>query len=169
MKLHPFVSNFIEKHIDIIDQNDYEHLYDVWCNELNSGDPCLFWMVYDALLYAGIDMLLFMETIPGEFFMGYVKDELIIPDNITKIEDCAFRDTQLDRLVIPPSITYAAGYLFQDSFIDVIHWKGNPRLHHCALLGFDTANIETFIITRGSTIDDAMDYFENPQFQISYF
>lgn len=166
-KLHPFIKEFIEKHIELIDNNNYNALYEEWC-EICSASALVFAEVYKALLDCGIDMLLYMKSIPCEFFYHYVGDELIIPDNITHLDQGAFRECNIDKLVIPPSITSTGGYLFEDSYIDIITWTGECiDLSDNATLSCDFEGT-VWNITKGSMLDMQLSDWDNPPFTINY-
>lgn len=168
MELSPYIKQFIEKHIDLIDVNKYEDLYGCWCEELPPDSYELFHSVYEVLLSCGIDMLLYMDCIPNDFFCGYETPELIIPDNIVTLYYNAFRSCVFHSLVLPPSIKQVEGDIFEDACINEVKWVGSPKMHYNAFRGLEDGSVVEFSINKDSSIDLALKEFEHPPFEVIY-
>lgn len=165
--IHPYLKEFIEQNINLIDSNEFIKLYLAWCDDNSRPDNILFHEVYSMLIEAGIDPLLHMNVIPFDYFLEYEANELIIPEGVHTIQKEAFSECKLNRLVIPSSVKQVSDYLFVNSSIKMIEWHGSPSLSDFALDGTDFEGA-VFKIEQGSSIDRDLNAFTVPNFTIDY-
>ena len=82
------VKTFIEEHIDMIDKNEWEDLYNEaelsFVNMKNIGD------VTSYIESAGIDPLFYLTIVPPAYLYGQDIVKYTIPKNITSIYSYAF-------------------------------------------------------------------------------
>lgn len=91
---------FIEKHIELIEENQFDDLYslvrheDIDCSDFT-----------DALYKAGIQPLDYMTYVPNRFAAKInTVQEYVIPDGIKKIEAFAFDGNALKRVTFPETL-----------------------------------------------------------------
>ncbi len=104
---------FIEEHINLIDVNKFEELYDILHTDTSLIIPTK--DVTETLFVAGINPLNYMETIPIHFLRGSnlpLKD-FKIPSTITGIETRAFHMTNIEKIDIPEGVIQIAHGVFQ--------------------------------------------------------
>lgn len=106
---------FIEDHINLIDQNKFDELYEL----AFEYDVLITSNITQLFLDSNIEHLSYMHSIPGKYLWGI--DEIRsfrIPSNITEIGAHAFHSaTALRELIIPVSVTYidASAFVSTDS------------------------------------------------------
>lgn len=87
---------------ELIQNNDFEKLYEIRNNSLIARTPVL----TALLLVSDIDFLSHMTEIPSFSFHGLPITEIIIPNNIKKIGEDAFHECEsLTNITIPDSVT----------------------------------------------------------------
>lgn len=93
------ISLFIEENIDLIDNNNFEELYNITLKKLLIEEiPQL----TKVLLDADINPLLHMNRIPTYFLAGQAIPEITIPANIIKIDGGAFRESEIMEIHFAP-------------------------------------------------------------------
>ena len=134
-KVLPSLLKFIQDHSKEINSNNFEELY----NLISHGHYDF--EIYDfteLLLSAGIDPLLYMETIPDNFatyseimyrkfpnnikqigdeaFRSNLKLETVVfPNNLIAIGESAFRNCkELQEIILPDTVTYIRNSAFQN-------------------------------------------------------
>lgn len=115
---------FIEKNIELIEQNNFDQLYKN-CNSLEERGK-----LTEALYSAGILVLENLEwKIPEFMFFKNNIQEIIIPDNIHVIDQGAFLGCQkLTKVVIPASVTMIHfGVFNQCSNLTEIFYEGTSE------------------------------------------
>lgn len=96
------VKQFIQAHIDLIDDNDFEKLYRK-ASILTDADVG---KLTTVLLEAGIDPLEHMNHVPEEYMCWCDVKNLVIPDGFTGIGEDAFAGCSLlETITIPDSVT----------------------------------------------------------------
>lgn len=97
------ISSFINKHKDMINNNDWEMLYVSANNILSAPD---IGELTTILLASDINPLNFLDSIP-EAYLAYTNiSKFDIPKNIKKIDDSAFDSCEyLTNITIPDSVT----------------------------------------------------------------
>ena len=106
------VKKFIEKHADLIKNEDFESLYSKSFKELYSDTGKL----TEALLNAGINPLDYLTEIPA-YYLHQISSvsKVVVPDYIASIGLSAFSACyNLTSIVIPNSVTSIKSYAFDD-------------------------------------------------------
>lgn len=104
------ISTFINKHKDMINNNDWEMLYAKANDKLNFSDIGKLTLI---LLSADINPLDYLDYIP-KFYLAYTNiSKFDIPNNIKKIGEYAFSGCiSLTSITIPNSVTSIGDYAF---------------------------------------------------------
>ena len=93
------IKNLIEQHVDLIENNDFETLFNYCSANKDQGE------LADVLLSAGINFLDHIDYISSFMFMNSRIKRLVIPNNIKRIGMGAFFSCDnLTSVVIPESI-----------------------------------------------------------------
>lgn len=113
---------FIEEHIDLIDQNDFNEFY----NQTEGVELQFIGGITQLLLSSGIDPLINLNYIP----IGYLYDVAIektfnIPSHIKVIDQAAFSGTELERIIIPEGVQVIETQAF--AWNDYLHTVVLPR------------------------------------------
>ena len=110
MKLSSALRDFLVKHSDLIDNNNFEELYlEAFFNEPRIEDPELTWV----LIRSNIDFLSHMTKIPHQFFEGLDIKSIVIPPSIREISYNAFTDCKsLINVDIPNGVKDISDYAF---------------------------------------------------------
>lgn len=111
------VKHFIEDHITLIDNNDFEQFYRILLEEDYISE--ISGMVTDALLEAGINPLQFLDRVPAYYLSCSTEvQEFRIPDHVRRIGFHALSGSRVEKLIINPNVTllhtfccYASDYL----------------------------------------------------------
>ena len=100
---------FIEQHINLITENQFEDLYRTALKEHVVIED-----LTNSLLKADIHPLEHMSYIPQEFFYKSTTsvDGFIVPNNITAIRERAVYETDLTEIVIPEGVDSIYTYAF---------------------------------------------------------
>ena len=106
------ISTFINKHKDMINNNDWEMLYAKANDKLNFSDIGKLTLI---LLSADINPLDYLDYIP-KFYLAYTNiSKFDIPNNIKKIGEYAFSGCiSLTSIKIPDSVTSIGHRAFHD-------------------------------------------------------
>lgn len=109
MDLNP-MKEFIESHIDYIDDNQYERLL----SEFKSIAPTQEWGELNKfLLSAGINPLHYMDYVPRFFLFRTDIDKVTIPEGLVYLgERCFEKCENLSEIIIPRSIKLIDNYSF---------------------------------------------------------
>lgn len=102
------IREFIEKYIDLIDDNNFEKFY----IELADSNICeLGGLVTEALLEADINPFPFLKSMPM-YSLASARElkEFKIPAHLNEIEMHAFTDSTIEKLFIPKSIKNISCY-----------------------------------------------------------
>lgn len=94
------IKQYIETHIDLIENNDFETLYQRAETELNGGVA----VMTDLFLEAGINPLAYLSYIPTQYQFGGQQELLVIPSHIRSIRSYAYAHNYFDSIVIPKNI-----------------------------------------------------------------
>ena len=98
----PELKEFIEKHITLIEKNEWEKVYE----ELLENYPVSIATLTECMLEAGIHPEYYLQELPDYFLQRSDVEEINIPNNITAIGAYAFHGcTNLTTVVIPSSVT----------------------------------------------------------------
>ena len=93
------IKNLIEQHIDLIENNDFETLFNYCTSHKDQGE------LSDILLSSGFNFLEHIDSILPFMFMNSEIKRLVIPNNIKRIGTGAFFSCDnLTSVVIPESI-----------------------------------------------------------------
>lgn len=116
------LKNFIENHIDLIENNDFTNLYIDAKEEI----PFQIGNLTTNLMHAGINPLDHLNRVVPEMFSNSMINEIELPDNITKIKSQAFLDCfQLSSISIPVSVTEIHDTAFKGCYkLDQIVYEG---------------------------------------------
>ena len=109
------LARFIEEHINIIESNNFEYLYDLYDTGFNEVAP-----LTDALYSAGIDPLPYMDYVPHGFARDTYGKQYNIPDSINNIYAYAFYGNGLTKINIPSSVKSIGSYAFAFSNLEEI-------------------------------------------------
>lgn len=103
------VKRFIEKNIDLIEENKWDELYEKSKNSLKEKTG----QFTEFILEAGIHPEYFMSKIPPCFLDGSKIKSFIIPENITEIGGLGFANCgKLVDITIPNNVTTIGKYAF---------------------------------------------------------
>ena len=109
----PKLKSFIEEHIDLIDQGRWQALYSYAAAEI----PFQIGNLSYNLIKAGIDPLKDLNRILPEMFCDSMIYELVIPENITRIQRQAFKSCYfLTKITLPSSITHIEDTAFDGCY-----------------------------------------------------
>lgn len=94
------IREFLEKHIDLIDQNNFTELYKLWPTSTTTGQ------LTTVLLDCGINPLEYMTTVPNSYEYNATIQSIEIPSHIRSIGEYSFSGCdQLKSITIPDSVT----------------------------------------------------------------
>lgn len=96
------LKEFIQAHINLIDNNEFEKLYDAVTNSSYTYDMKDLSLVF---LQAEINPLDYMTYVPENFLAGSDIESFEIPEGVKIIRDFAFADCTLQNITIPSSVT----------------------------------------------------------------
>lgn len=99
---------FIEDHIELIDHNEFEKLYDIAVQKFTPRYLC---QVAEILLAADIDPTTGMDYLPENFLRNSQLTEYTIPSHIRLIKNKAFSHTQFESITIPSNVTEVEEYV----------------------------------------------------------
>lgn len=107
------IKEFIEKHIDLIEDGRFEELYKLQSKWYTVELARLVGIFTETLLSADIDPAKYMKKIPPFYLTGTKIASYIIPQNITAIDWSAFIDcNEFTSITIPDSVTSIGDYAF---------------------------------------------------------
>lgn len=93
-----YIKKYIEDHIDLIDENDFNSLY-------NSCPENLRGLLSESLYNCGIDPLSYLTSVPRRmWFESESLEQFKIPAGIKSIEASAFEDSTIEEVFIPASV-----------------------------------------------------------------
>ena len=102
--MHPNVREFIEKHIDIIESEDFTRLYDLAIVKLPNYEMRMGELT-KVLLDADINPLNHMTSVPDYYYSEFETSEAPhVPNNITEIGEFAFFNCDFETITIPSSV-----------------------------------------------------------------
>ena len=143
------IKNIIEQHVDLIENNDFETLFNYVTAHRDQGE------LADVLLSAGFNFLEHIDSITPFMFMNSEIKRLVIPNNIKQIGMGAFFSCDnLTSVVIPESIEEVGIKIFSKC----------KNLYHVLYLGtkqqfkelnfvkehFEHTHVETIFCSNGS-------------------
>lgn len=107
------IKEFIEKHIDLIEDGRFEELYKLQSKWYTVELARLVGIFTETLLSADIDPAKYMKKIPPFYLTGTEMVSYTIPQNITSIGNYAFYECSgLTSVTIPDSVTSIGDYAF---------------------------------------------------------
>lgn len=107
------IKEFIEKHIDLIEDGRFEELYKLQSKWYTVELARLVGIFTETLLSADIDPAKYMKKIPPFYLTGTKIASYTIPQNITAIDWSAFIDcNEFTNVTIPDSVTSIGDYAF---------------------------------------------------------
>lgn len=107
------IKEFIEKHIDLIEDGRFEELYKLQSKWYTVELARLVGIFTETLLSADIDPAKYMKKIPPFYLNGTKIASYTIPQNITAIDWSAFIDcNEFTSVTIPDSVTSIGDYAF---------------------------------------------------------
>ena len=107
------IKEFIEKHIDLIEDGRFEELYKLQSKWYTVELARLVGIFTETLLSADIDPAKYMKKIPPFYLTGTTMVSYTIPQNITSIDWSAFIDcNEFTNVTIPDSVTSIGDYAF---------------------------------------------------------
>lgn len=107
------IKEFIEKHIDLIEDGRFEELYKLQSKWYTVELARLVGIFTETLLSADIDPAKYMKKIPPFYLTGTKIASYTIPQNITSIDWSAFIDcNEFTNVTIPDSVTSIGDYAF---------------------------------------------------------
>lgn len=127
MKINPYVKDFIEEHIDLIQEGRFRDLWEFAEEELTAFSH----HVPNWLYKADINLMEFIgDTVPVGFMNDSDLKSIYVPDNIKIIGDSAFSFTPaLEEISIPRVCKLGRELLF-DSNCQVIDYRGTVEDMH---------------------------------------
>lgn len=153
------LKNFLKKQhiLELIDNNAWEEFYD----KLYAYDPENVGEVTNFLINTvGIDPLIYMSTVPKYFRSeDHTITTLTIPNNINKIETCAFELCEsLTSVTIPASVELIGQWAFKGctNIKSIIIEGSNTHAEPFAFFGVHNATV-----TINKDNEDMIYYFEN--------
>ena len=110
------VKEFIEKHIDLIEAEEFKKLYDLTRAKITSReDPSFTGEFTETLLSAGIDPAKYMKEIPSHYLEQSSIQSYVVPHGVTSIGAFAFLNCKgLTDVGIPNSITFISSCVFEN-------------------------------------------------------
>ena len=161
MKLNPYLKDFIEEHIDLIEDGKYADLYDAAEEELTAFCH----LVPHWLYVVGINLMEYIgNRVPEGFMTDSDLESIYVPDNIRVIGGSAFSFTdKLNILSVPKKCEFEKEILF-DSALRVLDYRGTvDELHHYTNLlwyGEATDWWEGSVVTQIRCTDGVIDLYE---------
>ena len=105
------LKNFILSHTEQINSNDFKPLYSEALD--NYGPTAVIPKLTDILIDAGINPLLYMDCVPSCYAYGLNLSSVVIPNNVTSIDNSAFYGcSKLTNVTIPNSVTSINNFAF---------------------------------------------------------
>lgn len=142
------VQEFLESHIELIDQNKFAELYIRATTRWTFPNNRNISLVTETLLDAGINPLEYMDYIPLCMFWESNIKEIDIPETITFIENDAFHGCQyLEDITIPASCDHVGPNAFSacSKLITMTILNPNCEFDQDTLYAFGTSNIKRII------------------------
>lgn len=148
------IKEFIEKHIDLIEDERFEELYKLQSKWHTVELARLVGIFTETLLSAGIDPAKYMKEIPPFYLTGTKIASYTIPQTVTSIDWSAFIDcNEFTNVTIPDSVTSIGDYAFAycEGLTSVtignsVKSISNYAFHYCSkLTNVTTGNNVTFI------------------------
>ena len=104
---------FIEKHIDLIENNEFDKLY-AWAS---TEIPFQVGNLTYNLNVAGIDPLKHITIVHPLMYSNTLTEEVVLPEHILRIKRNAFQDCfELKRIVIPKSVFFIDANAFKGCY-----------------------------------------------------
>lgn len=110
------LAEFIKTHVDEINNNDFTEVYEDLLEQLASNYEGIEYVgkFTDILIDAGINPLIYMNTVPKGYMTDSSQTHVEIPDNITKIDEFGFLYAKnLTEIEIPDNVTSIDRSAFQ--------------------------------------------------------
>lgn len=127
MNINPYVKDFIEEHIDLIEDHRFGELWEFAEEELTAFSHLVPHVLYEA----GVNLMEYVgDTLPDGFMTDSDLKSIYVPDNISRIGGGAFSFTpNLEELSIPKKCQLGQEILF-DSRCQVIDYRGTLEEMH---------------------------------------
>lgn len=145
MEVSPELKNFISDNADLINNNEFDKLFDKAEGKLNVHDYEEFVKV---IRLAGIDILPYIKKIPAYYFKDSSFEEVTIPSKVIGIGYRAFADCKNLRAVyLPDSLEVISSNAFSgcNSLKDVYYAGTKAQWRKVGVLGFNDALYESNI------------------------
>lgn len=152
------ISNFIETHIELIDDNNFNELYDEAMRKLTINEVS---QVTRVLLHANIDPLTHLQRIPSYYFMNLAIESIKIPAHIHTIGGGAFTNCEIFEIEFeePSNLKCISAAAFKESTLtsikipDSVSIIGTQAFKGCKALEYVTLPSELESIPAGLCYD----------------
>ena len=116
------LKQFIERNIELIENSNYEKLYEKARHQI----PFQIGNLTYNLVLAGIDVLKHTDIIYTDMFSNSMIDKIDIPENIKYIRATAFQDCfNLTEVTLPKSLKYLDEFAFQGCYeLNTVNYRG---------------------------------------------
>lgn len=138
--VNTFLKEFIEQNIELIENNDFEMLYNqAWANENEFEIGELTKLLHEI----NIDPLQKMVSVPS-YYLQYTKKDwsfeiFKIPSNIIELEDFSFGvSCRIKELILPTSIKSIGRIIFEDAAIDKVSYEGTIAEFKRILISYES-------------------------------
>lgn len=121
----PYLIEFINKHIVLIEKNAFAFLYEQYEKD-NRGRIRL---LTHLLLEAGINPLEYCVSVPNAYLFQSERKipQLLIPNKVMRIKEYAFCQTSIDEIYIPNSVKIIDNFAFASNNFSYIGFRGTAK------------------------------------------
>lgn len=125
------IKEYIEQHINLIEDGYFARLYDKpWSDALSNDIFDNLGQMTEALLLAGIDPLENIDYIPCSYLANSNIDTFRFPSNVKQLFYGSFFNTKLKNIILPEGITEIPEECFGYTYLDWIQIpKSVTKIH----------------------------------------